>query len=349
MKINSQSLHILSYEDLLHEEEVCLNSSWTPAARRLVDKRLWILGYYAEDFEDDFRSLETLRHQGSRIDVYADFAFQLKPDGQFTGQVNSSALQEAIAHDFSPLILFHNFNGKVFDHLPLRSILSSTTSQRNCIKNMIELLPSNIAGVHIDFEGVEGAYRIPYLAFLESLRASLHDRGLLLTIAIPAKRSEWEAPGYDFAGIGRLCDCITLMTYDEHYAGGSPGPVASLPWMTQTLDYAIRYIPNEKLLLGIPVYGYDWSSEPTLLVSMRDIPKLVADTNARVLWSDQAVEPYFYYWKGRVKHTVWFENETSAKIRFGFLKSYRLRGIAIWRLGYETNRFWHEVTSKIKK
>jgi len=326
-----------------------LNSSWTPTARRLLDKRLWVLGYYSEDFQGDLRAIETLRQQGSRIDVYADFAFQLTPNGQFIGQINKVALQEALARGTSPLILFHNFNGKVFDHLLLRSILSSTASQRNCIDNLLELLPSDIAGVHVDFEGVEGPYRIPYLTFLESLRAALHERGLLLTIAIPAKRSEWEAPGYDFAEIGRLCDSVTLMTYDEHFSGGSPGPIASLPWMTQTLDYAIRYIPNEKLLLGIPVYGYDWSSEPTRLIPMRDIHELVASTNSRSLWSDQAVEPYFYYWKGRVKHTVWYENELSAKIRFGFVKSYRLKGIAIWRLGYETNRFWQEVTSKIKK
>ena len=326
-----------------------MNSSWTPTARRLLDKRLWILGYFSEDFQGDSRAIDTLQQQGSRIDVYADFAFQLNSDGQFNGQVNTLVLQEAVKRNTAPLILFHNFNGNIFDPLPLRSVLSSTVSQQNCIRHMIELLPSSAIGVHVDFEGVEAPYRIPFLAFLESLKATLHERGLLLTIAIPAKRFEWEAPGYDFAGIGRVCDSITLMTYDEHYSGGSPGPIAGLPWMTQALDYAIRYIPNEKLLLGIPVYGYDWSIEPTQLVPMCNIPELVAQTNARPLWSDQAVEPYFYYWEGRVKHTVWYENEISAKIRLGFIKSYRLRGIAIWRLGYETSRFWQEVISKIKK
>jgi len=314
-----------------------------------MDKRLWILGYVSEDFQGDLRAIETLRQQGTRIDVYADFAFQLQSDGRFTGQINKLTLQEAIARGTAPLILFHNFNGKTFDPLPLRSVLSSTAAQRNCIHHMMDLVPSTAAGVHVDFEGVEAAYRVPFLAFLESLRATLHARGLLLTIAIPAKRSEWEAPGYDFADIGRLCDSITLMTYDEHFSGGSPGPIASLPWMIETLDYAIRYIPHEKLLLGIPVYGYDWSNEPTSIVPMRDIPELVAHSNARILWSDPAVEPYFYYWQGRVKHTIWYESELSTKIRLGLVKSYRLRGIAIWRLGYETRRFWQGVTTKLKR
>lgn len=326
-----------------------MNRTWTPTVRRLLDNRVWILGYVSEDFQGDLRAIDTLRQQGSHIDVYADFAFQLQSDGLFTGQINNPALQEGLAQDIAPLILFHNFNGRFFDPVPLRAVLSSPTSQKSCIHQMINLLPTSAAGVQVDFEGVEASYRIPFLSFLESLRASLHDRGLLLTIAIPAKRSEWEAPGYDFAGIGRLCDSITLMTYDEHFSGGSPGAIASLPWMTQALDYAIRYLPQEKILLGIPAYGYDWSNEPTRLVPMRDIPNLAAKTNARILWSDTAVEPYFYYWHGRSRHSVWFENELSTKIRLGFVKSYRLRGIAIWRLGYETSRFWQGITSRLKK
>ena len=324
-------------------------TNWTPTARRLMNKPLWVLGYVSEDYQGDLRALNTLRQQSSHIDVYADFAFMLQPDGNFKGQVNKVALQEATKRGIAPLILFHNFNGKIFDPLRLRTILSSPTSRQNCIRQMIDLLPPNVAGVQVDFESVEGPYRTQFLAFLDSLSASLHDRGLLLTIAIPAKRSEWEAPGYDFAGIGRVCDSITIMTYDEHYAGGEAGPIASLPWMTEALDYAIRYIPRQKILLGIPVYGYDWSSAATAMIPMRDIRALIARTNAQVLWSDPAVEPYFYYWQGRVKHTVWYENELSAKIRLGFVKSYRLRGIAIWRFGYETNRFWQELTTKIKK
>jgi spore germination protein len=326
-----------------------LSTNWTPTARRLIDKRLWILGYVSEDFQGDLRAVNSLQQQGSHIDVYADFAFQLQPNGQFTGQVNQLALQEAKVRGIAPLILYHNFNGRTFDPQPLRSVLSSTALQRNCIRHMMDLIPPTAAGVHVDFEGVEAPYRIPFLSFLESLRVTLHDRGLLLTIAIPAKRSEWEAPGYDFAGIERLCDSITLMTYDEHYSGGSPGPIASLPWMIETLDYAIRYISHEKLLLGIPVYGYDWSSEGTSIVPMRDIPELVAQTKARILWSDPAVEPYFNYWQGRLKHSVWCENELSTKIRFGFVKSYRLKGVAIWRLGYETSRFWQGITNKLKR
>jgi spore germination protein len=332
------------------EEEVGLNSpNWVTPAQRLMDKRLWVLGYTAEDFPNDTRSLESIRQYGSYIDVIADFAYQVNADGSLQGNPNPSVIRESLNQGISPLILFHNFNGKFFDPQPLRSLFSSSFSRTQFIENMLTVLPTGVAGVHIDFEAVEAAYRVEYISFLESLRASLHAHGLLLTIAVPAKRSEWEAPGYNFAEIGRICDAVTIMTYDEHYAGGEPGPIASLPWMTQALDYAIQYIPREKILVGIPVYGYDWSSNSSTMIPMRDIPALIQRTGARVLWSDPSVEPYFYYWQGRERHVVWYESDVSTKIRLGFVKTYRIRGIAIWRLGYENNRFWQGVSLKFKR
>ncbi|HVJ50414.1 glycosyl hydrolase family 18 protein [Desulfitobacterium sp.] len=321
---------------------------WVAAAQRLIEKRLWVLGYTAEDYPEDQRSLESMRHYHTHFDAIAHFAYFLREDTSLQGELDPTLIRESFNYGVSPLVLIHNFNGQIFDPQPLRSLLSSLELQERFMQNLLNLLPNGVAGVHIDFEGMEASYRLAYTSFLESLRITLHTRGFLLTIAVPAKRSEWEAPGYDFAAIGRTCDAITLMTYDEHYSGGEAGAIASLPWMTQALDYAIQYIPHQKILVGIPVYGFDWSNGSTIMIPMNDISTLIKQTGARILWSDPAVEPYFYYWQGRTRHTVWYESELSSKIRLGFVKSYRLRGIAIWRLGYETNRFWQAIDSKLK-
>jgi spore germination protein YaaH len=322
--------------------------NFLPLAQDLLKKRLWVFGYIAKDFPGDLRSLETLEQFGYAVNMYADFAFCLHSDASFSGHICKQALETAHKQGIAPLILFHNFNGQIFDPKPLKTILGNDFLRDRCIKNILELLPENTAGVHIDFEGVDRSLRIAFLSFLESLGAALHNQGLLLTIAVPAKCNKWEAQGYDFAEIGRICDAITLMTYDEYFAGGSPGPIASLPWMTQALDYAINLIPRNKILLGIPVYGYDWSNQVTKMIPLREIPALITKTQSRILWSDPAVEPYFYYWQGRDKHTVWFENEISAKVRLGFIKTYRIRGIAIWRLGYENKSFWQNLIAKYK-
>lgn len=322
---------------------------WVTSARRLMEKKIWVLGYTAEDYPEDYRSLGSIHQYHAHLDAIAHFTYRLGTDASLQGDYKPYQLQTCLDNSVSPFILIHNFNGQIFDPSALRSLLSSPSLQEQFIQNLLHLLPNGIAGVHIDFEALEAPYRIAYNSFLESLRTFLHAKGLLLTIAVPPKRSEWESPGYDFAAIGQTCDAVIVMTYDEHYSGGVAGSIASLPWMTEVLDYAVQYIPHKKILVGIPAYGYDWSKGTAKVVPMKDIPSLISQTGARLLWSDPDVEPYFYYWEGRTRHTVWFESELSAKIRLGFVKSYRIRGIAIWRLGYETNRFWQAVSNKLNK
>lgn len=49
-----------------------------------------------------------------------------------------------------------------------------------------------------------------------------------------------------------------LMTYEWGYTYGPPMAVAPLDKVRQVVEYALSQIPAEKLILGIPNYGYDW-------------------------------------------------------------------------------------------
>jgi spore germination protein YaaH len=44
------------------------------------------------------------------------------------------------------------------------------------------------------------------------------------------------------------------MTYDEHYPGGTAGPIASISWVENVVKYAITVIPREKIMLGVAAY-----------------------------------------------------------------------------------------------
>ena len=48
------------------------------------------------------------------------------------------------------------------------------------------------------------------------------------------------------------------MTYDQNTRWTMPGPVAGYPWTVENVEYALQFVPKEKLSMGIPVYGYHW-------------------------------------------------------------------------------------------
>lgn len=50
-----------------------------------------------------------------------------------------------------------------------------------------------------------------------------------------------------------------VMTYDEHGYVTGPGPVASAKWVDKVIKYTVSVIPQNKVLLGIPAYGFDWT------------------------------------------------------------------------------------------
>ncbi|MEX2460142.1 MAG: glycosyl hydrolase family 18 protein [Paenibacillaceae bacterium] len=65
---------------------------------------------------------------------------------------------------------------------------------------------------------------------------------------------------YPLKALATLCDYIMLMAYDEHYPGDTEaGPVASLPFVEQSIQSALTQIPSTQLVLGIPFYGRLWN------------------------------------------------------------------------------------------
>ena len=71
----------------------------------------------------------------------------------------------------------------------------------------------------------------------------LHPVGFEVTIAVPSKARElpndsWSG-AFDYAFLSRYADQIMLMTYDEHWSGGTPGPIASISWVEDVIRYAL--------------------------------------------------------------------------------------------------------------
>src|SRR4029079_1012050 len=86
--------------------------------------------------------------------------------------------------------------------------------------------------------------------------------GMLVTAVAPKRHAEqggiWHE-AHDYALHAEVADRVLVRAYEGGSRYSQPGPIAPLPRMREVMRYATAEIPREKLLLGLGLYGYDWT------------------------------------------------------------------------------------------
>jgi hypothetical protein len=146
------------------------------------------------------------------------------------------------------------------------------------------------------------------------------------------------------------------MTYDESYEGGEPGAVSSFNFIKKSIEYGLKYVAPEKLMLGIPFYGRYWSSNGTkgAAWTLNDIEHLIKTTNAAT-WYDETKEcarativvgagDNVTTWGGRKvaagTYDVWYDDARSYEKKLALAREYGIRGVGSWALGQEPAWVW---------
>lgn len=307
-----------------------------------------VYGYYPVDYPGDTAAFESLS-KVDRVDTVGAFLFQFDEQGNVTGQSDPKLMELARSRGLKVEAVIHNYRGG-FDRGIATSILTNPAVQARAIDQIENLLArEGYHGVQIDLENVDPQHRAQLSQFVQRLSERLKPQGRTVSIAVPAKT--WDDPNngwsgaFDYRALGQAVDEITLMTYDEHWITSEAGPIASLPWVQRVVEYAARTVPEEKLLLGIAGYGYDWpkSGGMATMIKARDAAQLAQSKGATILWDSVAQAPYFQYTENGQPRVVYFENAESTRQKLNLVTQNQLGGVALWRLGFEDPAIWNVV------
>ncbi|GMA62634.1 glycosyl hydrolase family 18 protein [Alicyclobacillus fastidiosus] len=280
----------------------------------------------------------------SEVNEISTFTDSITSDGGVTGELDSAAEAYGSTHQIPTYVTVTNISATTgnFDADTLSQILNSPSETSTLVQNLTRLVSgTSYAGVNIDFEMLPTTERASFTQFLTELSNQLHNVGKKLSVDLPAVTNSSSA--YDYAGIGAVSDQVILMAYDYSYPGGPAGPIAPIGWVSQVTEYATSLIPSDKILLGIPEYGYDWSGGTTTALTLDQVQNLISTYNITPSWDSTDEVPYFSYSENGVEHTVYYENETSTADELSVVKQYALQGIAIWRLGLENSAVWTPI------
>ncbi|HEY3859488.1 MAG TPA: glycosyl hydrolase family 18 protein [Gammaproteobacteria bacterium] len=315
------------------------NSS--PAPNRIV------LGYYTGDSD----SSTSAQASGTPLNEVAQDLISVDASGGLHGNLDSTLLTSDVAQGKLSYATVSNFGATDFDADIAHGAM--VTHRGTTILNILTLAKNaRLTGINLDFEGLSPADRGAYTAFVTSLAEQLHAQGSMLILSVPAKSMDdpsdsWTG-AFDYAALGQKADFMQVMTYDEHVPGQGPGPVAGIDWMTADLDYAISQISPDKILLGLPAYGYDFdvTHNTGVQVEWKDFASLAASIGVHPVWDPVSESEHFDYTASDGSmHQVWYETTRGIQDKAHLAVSLDLAGVSMWALGFENDAFWRAVSA----
>ncbi|CAG7624596.1 LysM peptidoglycan-binding domain-containing protein [Paenibacillus allorhizosphaerae] len=299
----------------------------------------------------DEAGAQEVRDIGRHLTYLTPFGYRIQRDGSLEAVNDTLLIQAAEQTQVVPIMAITNFSATELGSEVAHIILSSTELQDKLLTNIIDTMRSKkYQGLNVDFENVRPADRELYNQFLRRAVERLHAEHYFVSTSVAPKTSKEQKgllyEAHDYEAQGEIVDFIVLMTYEWGYRFGPPQAISPIDQIRAVLNYATRVIPSHKLLMGFQLYARDWllphvQGQEAETFSVQEAFRRAVQHGAAIQYDAQTQSPYFRYTdeQGR-NHEVWFEDARSAQAKFNLVKTYNLKGISYWVLGYPFPQNW---------
>ncbi|MBL0388626.1 LysM peptidoglycan-binding domain-containing protein [Tumebacillus sp. ITR2] len=336
-----------------------MTRAWDPREPKAGQQ--FVLGFHAGPMGVSLPGSQNSFHQhAGLLSAIAPYWFDLNlgAAGQIKSRVTPATIRTLIgdAHGRGVKVLASLHNTEKRPGASRTQVLHSaiTANRAILIRNILHTVEEyGFDGVNLDFERLKPGDTANYTSFVRELAARLHEQGKLLVVCVLGDAHHQPfSMDFDYPGLATSVDYLGIMTYDEHKANqGTPGPVASIPWVERTVRLAIDTgVPSRKILLGIAAYGYDWTDNRpgARALSFEAVQRLRRQHNATAQFHPSYRVPHFDYTDGRGElHHVWYEDARSLSLKLDLVRRFHLGGILHWRLGLEDPASWGPIRAKL--
>jgi spore germination protein len=312
------------------------------------------LGYYSPPSYESALSL--VDNMGQSFTYLGIYYYNVTASGEIVEGLDSNTLKIGQIRNITILPVLVNLVNNGFDPQLARTLLSNTVTLNNFINNILKFIQKyNLKGINIDFENLYPADRNLFTRFIRLLSQALHKYNKILVVNMAPKFDDWPerdwAGFFDYNAIGPYIDIAAIMTYEWGWREGPPRPTAPINYVKQALDYAIaNNIPANKILLGMTLYGYDWTLPTTInsvatTVTLPGVWDLARKHNGSIHFDQGAKQPYMTYIDYNNKnHLVWFEDALSHYYKYQLVKDYHLRGAFYWTISLPFQSTWYMLS-----
>lgn len=283
-------------------------------------------------------------------------------EGNITSLADSSYVNYAHQSNLEVWAVLRDFHGGINSYEETCETLSYTSKREKIINQVIaEALQAGIDGINLDFELVSAECGEHYVQFIRELSVKCRQNGLVFSVDnyVPQPYNEH----YDIEEQGTVADYVVIMGYDEHTDGSyEAGSVASIGYLENGIADALKSVPAEKLVAGVPFYTRLWFETPkteeqlaqeegteeasypnevsSWAYSMDDAAEIVSASGVQAEWNETAKQNYAEWEADGGVYKIWLEDNQSLEEKLKVIKANRLAGVAEWSLGMENSSVW---------
>ncbi len=219
------------------------------------------------------------------------------------------------------------------------SRLCATISTRTAgITAIIKLLDEiKFTGTELDFEGF-GQWTLTsytnYKKFVTEAQNALRAKGYKLMIDCPPISNAKEQGYYKFRYEDfKFVDYICVMAYDYQYDYGAGSSVAPIKWVQGICDWVKARVPLEKIIIGVPSYGYHATTwlNGDVGYDIKIDTKAQTSKVAGFLTATRNPDGELVFKNGT--QTYVYQDSQSINTKINTIKAKGISNVSIWHLG----------------
>ncbi len=286
------------------------------------------------------------------------FGYGFTEEGDLIEIDDEPLIELARQFQAAPIMLLSSITGNgVFSTERASLLFNNIALQNRVIDNIIaKMYEKGYLGLDVDFEYVQATDADAFIAFLENITGRLNAEGFTVNVDLAPKVSAQQTgllyEAHDYARVGSVANTVLLMTYEYGYTYGPPMAVAPVNQVRRVVQYAVTVIPKEKILMGIPNYGYVWrlpyERGTTVAVSLGNqfAVQFAAENHTEILFDETAQSPYFYYTdQNGNRNVVWFEDVRSIQAKWELITEFGLLGAGYWNIMRPFAQNWNFINA----
>lgn len=242
-------------------------------------------------------------------------------------------------------IVTNGYNLAGFNTTTLSQILSDESKRLQVINNIVNKAEEyGLDGIVIDFRMIKESDASNFVQFIKEFNA-YYEKEVVVNINANEYKNYVSAIKYsdfsviNFYGLRDLSSTVA-------------GSVSEISWQKEITENILKEVSANKIVACIPSYSILWTEKNSKVVdakiySLSAIQDYVAKNNLTKKYIENVGQNYIECAKGSLVYKMWVEDEVSTKNRMEIIKGNNLKGVAIYKLGYENNDMYNLINEEI--